>query len=50
MTGEPFLKPVIWIGSSRKDLRVFPEHLFRIIWAMLCTLRSAVGCTVTRNR
>jgi len=25
MTGEPFLKPVIWIGSSRKELRVFPE-------------------------
>ena len=25
MTGETFLKPVIWIGSSRKDLREFPE-------------------------
>ena len=25
MTDEPSLKPVIWIGSSRKDLREFPE-------------------------
>ena len=25
MTDEPFLKPVIWVGSSRKDLRAFPE-------------------------
>jgi phage-related protein len=25
MTDEPSLKPVIWVGSSRKDLRAFPE-------------------------
>jgi len=25
MVNEPFLKPVIWVGSSRKDLREFPE-------------------------
>jgi phage-related protein len=25
MTDGPSLKPVIWIGSSRKDLREFPE-------------------------
>jgi phage-related protein len=25
MTVEPPLKPLIWIGSSRKDLRAFPE-------------------------
>jgi phage-related protein len=25
MTEEPSLKPVIWVGSSRKDLRRFPE-------------------------
>src|SRR5579864_6537720 len=25
MTVEPSLKPVIWVGSSRKDLREFPE-------------------------
>ncbi len=25
MTDEPCLKPVIWVGSSRKDLREFPE-------------------------
>jgi|ERR1035441_7817685 phage-related protein len=25
MAAEPFFKPVIWVGSSRKDLREFPE-------------------------
>jgi phage-related protein len=25
MTAEPPLKPVIWVGTSRKDLRNFPE-------------------------
>jgi phage-related protein len=25
MTTEPSLKPVIWVGSSREDLREFPE-------------------------
>ena len=25
MNAEPPLKPVIWVGSSRKDLREFPE-------------------------
>jgi phage-related protein len=25
MTDEPSLKPVIWVGSSLKDLRQFPE-------------------------
>jgi phage-related protein len=25
MTDEPPFKPVIWVGSSRKDLREFPE-------------------------
>jgi phage-related protein len=25
MDEEPSLKPVVWIGSSRKDLRAFPE-------------------------
>ena len=25
MTGQPLLKPVIWVGSTRKDLREFPE-------------------------
>jgi|SRR5208282_1789641 len=25
MTAEPPLNPVIWVGSSRKDLRAFPE-------------------------
>jgi len=27
MTDEPRFKPVIWIGSSREDLREFPEHV-----------------------
>jgi phage-related protein len=25
MTGEPRVKPVVWVGSSRKDLRTFPD-------------------------
>jgi phage-related protein len=25
MTGEPPLKPVVWVGSCRKDLRKFPD-------------------------
>lgn len=25
MSDEPSIKPVIWVGSSRKDLRAFPE-------------------------
>jgi len=25
MTDEPLLRPVIWVGSSLKDLRAFPE-------------------------
>jgi phage-related protein len=25
MTVEPSLKPVVWVGSSRRDLRAFPE-------------------------
>jgi phage-related protein len=25
MTDEPSLKPVVWVGSSRKDLREFPD-------------------------
>ena len=25
MTDEPPLKPVVWVGSSRKDLRTFPD-------------------------
>ncbi len=25
MTAEPSLKPVVWVGSSRRDLRAFPE-------------------------
>jgi len=24
MTAEPALKPVVWVGTSRKDLREFP--------------------------
>ena len=27
MTEEPPLKPVVWIGSSRKDLKKFPDPI-----------------------
>ena len=27
MTDEPSLKPVIWIGSSRQDLRKFSDSV-----------------------
>lgn len=27
MTHESLLRPVIWVGSSRKDLREFPERV-----------------------
>lgn len=27
MTAEPSLKPVVWVGSSRRDLRAFPESV-----------------------
>ena len=27
MTDEPSLKPVVWMGSSRKDIREFPERV-----------------------
>lgn len=27
MSDEPFLTPVIWVGSSRKDLRSFPARV-----------------------
>jgi phage-related protein len=40
MTDEPSLKPVIWVGSSRKDLRVFPDpvqdHLGYALYVAQC--------------
>lgn len=27
MIDEPSLKPVVWVGSSRKDLREFPDRV-----------------------
>ena len=40
MTEEPPLRPVIWIGSSRKDLRTFPEpvqeHLGYALFVAQC--------------
>jgi phage-related protein len=27
MKGEPSLKPVVWVGSSRKDLKKFPDSV-----------------------
>jgi phage-related protein len=39
MTDEPSFKPVVWVGSSRKDLRDSPTW-GRITWAMRCMSRS----------
>ena len=40
MTDEPGLKPVIWVGSSRKDLRAFPEpvhdHIGYAVYVAQC--------------
>ena len=29
MSAEAYLKPVVWMGSSRKDLRAFPDEVQR---------------------
>ena len=29
MSVEAYLKPVVWVGSSRKDLRAFPDEVQR---------------------
>ena len=39
MTTGPALKPVIWVGSSREDLREFPRA-YKITWVMPCTSRG----------
>ena len=31
MTDEPSLKPVVWVGSSRKDLGAFPNPVQRMM-------------------
>jgi phage-related protein len=31
MKEEPTLKPVVWVGSSRKDLRAFPDPVQRLV-------------------
>ena len=40
MTDEPPLKPVVWIGSSRKDLRAFPgpvqDHVGYALYIAQC--------------
>jgi phage-related protein len=40
MTDAPSLKPVIWVGSSRKDLREFPDpvqdHLGYALYVAQC--------------
>jgi len=36
MTDESALKPVIWMGSSRKDLREFPESVQDHMGYALC--------------
>jgi hypothetical protein len=49
MVAELPAKPVVWVGSSRKDLRGF-RIPFRTMWATPCTSRSAAADTETRNR
>ena len=49
MTDEPLLKPVIWVGSSLKDRRAFPEPV-QDHMAMPCTLPSAAAGTATPRR
>jgi phage-related protein len=40
MTSEPPLKPVIWVGSSRRDLREFPglvrDHMGYALYVAQC--------------
>ena len=49
MTDEPTLKPVIWVGSSRKDLREFPEPVQDHMGYALYIARAAAS-TATRRR
>jgi phage-related protein len=41
MTDAPLLRPVIWVGSSRKDLREFPDSVQdRIGYALYAAQRG----------
>jgi phage-related protein len=40
ITDEPSLRPVIWVGSSRKDLRQLPELQDRIGYALYIAQRG----------
>ncbi len=42
-------KPVIWISTSLKDLREFPE-LVQDQWVTPCTSHSVAADTGTRSR
>jgi phage-related protein len=39
---EPALKPVVWIGSSRKDLRTFPRAVQRDMGIALLAVQYGV--------
>jgi len=49
MIDEPQLKPVIWVGSSRKDIRAFPEPV-QDHMGYARTSRSAAASIATRKR
>jgi hypothetical protein len=49
MTAEPSLKPVIWVGSSRKDVREFPEPV-QDHMGYACTSHNAATSIATRRR
>jgi len=41
MGAEPFLRPLVWIGSSRDDLRAFPEPVLdRVGYALYIAQRG----------
>jgi phage-related protein len=51
MSNEPRLKPVIWVGSSRRDLREFPDlvkdHLGYALYVAQCGGKHRDAKTLT---
>lgn len=51
MSNEPRLKPVIWVGSSRRDLREFPDlvkdHLGYALYIAQCGGKHRDAKTLT---
>jgi len=40
MSDEPSFKPVVWVGSSRKDLRYFPDAVQDHMGYALCVAQQ----------